>query len=236
MTLPGPPKLVERRDLRDRTRVFGSRAEAGAALAEMLEAYRATGTQVLAVPAGGMPVGAAVAERLDLPLDVAVVSKITPPWNTEIGYGAIAFDGSAEMNEELIGALGLSPAQVRRGRERTEAKVRRRTEGLRGGRPMPDLAGRTAIVTDDGLASGFTMLCALEAVGKLGAAERIVAVPTAHEESIGRVHRRADRLYCANVRTGPRFAVADAYRNWYDLTDREVAEILSKFAPDGACG
>ncbi len=235
MTDPARPELIEQPDLRDRPRVFSGRPEAGAVLAEMLEEYRGTDAIVLAVPAGGAPVGAAIAERLDLPLDVAVVSKITPAWNSEVGYGAVAFDGSAVMNEELIEAFRLSPSQVRAGRERTEAKVRRRVAALRGGKPMPDLTGRTAVLTDDGLASGFTMLCALEAVEKLGAAERIVAVPTAHEEAIRRVHRRADRLYCANVRSGPRFAVADAYRNWYDLTEREVAEVLSKFTSHRSC-
>lgn len=236
VTDPLPPKLVERTDLRNRTRVFDGRSEGGAALAEMLDEYRGTDALVLAIPAGGVPVGAAVAERLGLPLDVAVVSKITPAWNTEVGYGAVAFDGSAVMNDDLVRAFGLSDEELRAGRQRTEEKVRRRVEALRGGRPVPDLTGRTAIVTDDGLASGFTMRCALEAVARLGAAERIVAVPTAHEESVGQLAERADTVYCPNVRAGPRFAVAEAYRHWYDVTEREVAEILSKFKPGDACG
>ena len=167
----GPPgsNVSDLPDLRDRTRVFAGRPEAGQVLAGMLGAYAGADAPVLAVPAGGVPVGAAVARELGLCLDVAVVSKVTLPWNTESGYGAVAFDGTVRLNEELLPRLGLTAEEVTEGIARTRRKVERRLRDLRGDRPWPPLADRPAILVDDGLASGFTMRVAVEAVRKVGA-------------------------------------------------------------------
>jgi predicted phosphoribosyltransferase len=220
-------KLVRRDDLRDRSRVFADRAEAGEILAAMIAGREPDDAVVLAIPAGGVPVAAAMAERLGLPLGVAVVSKITLPWNTEAGYGAVAFDGTVLVNDALVRAVGLGAEDVERGAAETRRKVQRRRQRLEAGRPMPDLAGRTVLLVDDGLASGFTMRCALLALGGQGAAARVVAVPTAHGEALDRIAGEADRLYCANVRSTMPFAVADAYRRWHDVSEAEAARLLA---------
>jgi putative phosphoribosyl transferase len=221
--------VFELPELRDRVHVFADRPEAGVVLAQMLGAYRNGPALVLAVPAGGIPVGAAMARELGLPLDVAVVSKVTLPWNTEAGYGAVAFDGTVRLNDVLLPRLGLSAQDVTDGIAKTTEKVRRRVESLRGNRPFPELSRRPVILVDDGLASGFTMQVAVEAVRKAGAEEVIVAVPTAHADAVGRLSRMVDALYCANIRGGRVFAVADAYKNWYDLSDAEIERILTDF-------
>ncbi len=213
-------------ELRDRTRVFLDRAHAGAVLAGMLGELRGTDALVLAVPAGGVPVAAELARRLDLPLDVAVVSKITLPWNTEAGYGAVAFDGTIRINEPLVARAGLSAREVEAGIEETLAKVRRRVRALRGERPPPRLAARLAVLVDDGLASGFTMATAVAALRRAGAGRLYVAVPTAHEEAVGRIAQGVDAVYVANLRSGPVFAVADAYRHWRDVSEDEARRIL----------
>jgi putative phosphoribosyl transferase len=92
----------------------------------MLEAFKETSAMVLAIPAGGVPVGAEISRQLELPLDVAVVSKITLPWNTEAGYGAVAFDGTTRLNHDLVAGLGLGKDVVEKGIADTRAKVRRR--------------------------------------------------------------------------------------------------------------
>ena len=217
-------KVFEIPELRDRTGVFADRAEAGRTLAGMLEQYRDSDALVLAIPAGGVPVAAEVARELGLELDVAVVSKITLPWNTEAGYGAVAFDGSVSLNRALIASAGLTPQQVDRGIAQTTEKVRRRVRELRGDRPLPDVTGRTVILVDDGLASGYTMRVAADAVR--GAGRVIVAIPTAHADSIGRVLEAVDAVYCCNIRGGYSFAVASAYRHWYDVGLDEVRRIL----------
>jgi predicted phosphoribosyltransferase len=219
-------RIVELPDLRDRTRVFKDRTHAGEVVASMLEDLRGSNALLLAIPAGGVPVAVEMARRLALELDVAVVSKITLPWNTESGYGAVAFDGTVKLNDAMLPRLGLTEDDIREGVKRTSDKVQRRVEKLRGGRPFPDLTGRTCVLIDDGLASGFTMLTAASAVKKAGASRVLVAVPTAHDSSAGRLAVEVETVYCANMRSGFSFAVADAYENWYDLGEEEVAGLL----------
>jgi predicted phosphoribosyltransferase len=224
--------LHEHPGLRDLVRVFRDRTHAGEVVAGMLGELRGSDTTVLAIPAGGVPVGAAIASALALPLDVAVVSKITLPWNTEVGYGAVAFDGTVRLNEELVRGVGLAEEEIRRGVEATMAKVQRRVAALRGAEGAPDLSGRSALVVDDGLASGFTMRTAVEALRKAGASRIVVAVPTGSRRIAEELAARVDALYCANVRAGFGFAVADAYRHWCDVDESEAREILARSGGD----
>ena len=219
----------ERPELRDRVGVFRDRTEAGEVVAGMLGEFRGSEAVVLAIPAGGLPVGAAVASALALPLDVAVVSKITLPWNTEVGYGAVAFDGTVRLNDDLVRGVGLGEEEIRRGIEETGVKVRRRVAALRGAEEALDLSGRSAIVVDDGLASGFTMRTALAALREVGASRIVIAVPTGSLNTVEELASRADALYCANIRGGWSFAVADAYQRWCDVDEGEAREILMRF-------
>lgn len=213
--------------LRDRVRVFADRGDAGRALAALLPAPAPDrATSLLAIPAGGVPVAAAVAQALALPLDVAVVSKVTLPWNTEVGFGAVAFDGSERLNERMLARTELTPTQIDECVARTRAKVRRRVERLRGGRPLPALERARVVLIDDGLASGFTMRIAVAALRAHGAGDVTVAVPTAHEDAARALAAEVECLVCANLRRGWRFAVADAYRHWHDVDDAEVERIL----------
>jgi len=222
----GGDNVFEHSDLRNRVRMFRDRAHAGQILADMLRSYRASDALVLAIPAGGVPVAAAIARGLELPLDVAVVSKITLPWNTESGYGAVAFDGNVRLNENLVAALALGDAVVQEGIARTKAKVGGRVARLRGDRPFPELKRRSAILVDDGLASGFTMRAAVEAVRSRGAERIVVAVPTGHAESVRRIAAAVEALYCANIREGHSFAVADAYEHWVDVEEQTAVRML----------
>ena len=157
--------------LRDRLHVFRDRAHAGEILAGMLEDYRSSQTLIMAIPAGGIPVAAVLARKLLLPLDVAVVSKITLPWNTEAGYGAVAFDGTTRLNRDLLPRLRLSEEEIEAGKAATVKKVERRVDRFRGSRPYPDLIKEKVILVDDGLASGFTLLVGVEALKKSGAGD-----------------------------------------------------------------
>lgn len=213
-------------DLRDRSRVFRDRRHAGESLAGMLEALRGSDAIVLAIPAGGVPVAAEIARRLALPLDLAVVSKALLPWTTEAGFGAVAFDGSAWIDEEAVRAFGLSRADVARSVAAAREKVTRRVARLRGVKPMPALADRAAILVDDGIAAGSTMRAAIEALRKLGAKRVAVAVPTALDRSARTIASLADEVFVANLRHGASFAVADAYEEWYDVSEEEVAALI----------
>ncbi len=216
-------------DFRNRTAVFRDREHAGEILSEMLMQYRDTNAVVFAIPAGGVPVGAVIASKLQIPLDVAVVSKITLPWNTEAGYGAVAFDGTVRVNEEMALRQGLNEDTIRDGIEKTRNKVRGRVAEFRSGKPPIQVKGRPVILVDDGIASGFTMFVAVEALRKAGANQVIIAVPTAHWEAIENVLPNVEEFYCANLRSGWAYAVADAYQHWTDVIEEEVIEILKNF-------
>ena len=223
-------KVFDLPELRNRGQVFRDRTQAGAVLAGMLGEFRGTDTLVLAIPAGGAPVAAEIAKRLGLPFDLAVVSKITLPWNTESGYGAIAFDSTMRLNQDLILALGLPETVVQEGIAQTKEKVARRVKQLCGDRHLPNLTRRTVILVDDGLASGFTMHTAVDALHHLAAGKVIVAVPTGHAEGVTRIAAIVDSLYCPNIRQGVSFAVADAYEQWRDVNEATVAGIMQAFS------
>lgn len=223
-----PPNIHDLPELRDRMEVFRDRIHAGQVLAEMLSAFDQKGSIVLGIPAGGVPVAAEIAVKLGLPFDVAVVSKITLPWNTEAGYGAVAFDGTYRLNEELLHHLALTQAEIQTGIEKTRAKVFQRVVGFRGEKPLPELSQKNIILVDDGLASGFTMQVAVEALNKVGAENITVAAPTGHKTTVEKIAKKVTALYCPNIRGGWRFAVADAYEKWSDVTETEVREIVKK--------
>lgn len=216
-------------EMRGRTRVFRDRRHAGEVLAGMLAKKLPPDSVILGIPAGGVPVAAAIAEILGLPLDVAVVSKVTPSGNTEVGYGAVAFDGRVRIDERRRAALGVDEVDEGQDVGRARAKVSRRVTLLRrgGGRLVPP--GGTAVLVDDGLASGITLETAVEAVRDDGARRIVVAVPTGHEAAVKRMAGLVGEIHCANVRGGRTFAVADAYRDWSDLDDAAVVETLGRF-------
>ena len=219
-------KIIDLPELRDKERVFADRAYAGRILAGMLKEYQNTSALIMAVPAGGVPVALSMAQQLNLAVSVAVVSKITLPWNTEVGYGAVAFDGTVRLNESLLPGLGLTREQIDDGIAATRQKVQRRVERFSRKLPFPDVKNKTVFLVDDGLASGFTMLTAVEALKKAGAGSLNIATPTAHLESLQRLSEQVDAIYCANTRKGFFFAVADAYKRWSDVSEEELFEMI----------
>lgn len=220
-------RIVDLPELRGRSRVFADRGEGGRVLGRMLAAYAGSSAVVCALPAGGVPVALPVADALGLELRAAAVSKITLPWNTEAGYGAVAFDGTVRVNDDIVASVGLTPSQVEAGTARTLAKVRRRMEQLEAGGAAVAPAGADIILVDDGLASGLTMTTAVEALGKAGAARLAAAVPTGHENAVRRLAERVDTVYCPNIRSRYPFAVAEAYRSWSDVPEAEACDMLA---------
>jgi len=225
--------VVELPELRDRIAVFRDRDHGGEVLAKMLRDYTYGDATIVAIPAGGVPVAKVMAERLNIPLDLAVVSKITLPWNTEVGYGAVAYDGTVRLNENLVARLRLTKEQIQEGIDKTWQKVAQRVRNLRGAGTWLGFSGRQAILVDDGLASGFTMRVAIEALKKAGVGSLNVAVPTGHESSIVRIASEVDTLFCANIRGGFSFAVADAYAKWSDVSEEEVAALFTELRRPG---
>jgi len=220
--------LIEDPELRNRTKVFADRNEGGIRLADKLRRFKEQNTIVLALPSGGVPIGKAIQQEIDCDFDLLVVRKIQIPWNTEAGFGAINLDGDVLINESLLYALHLPEAEVQAQIDKTKDIVRRRNELFRQGKIFPDLGNRLVILADDGLASGFTMRAAIEYVRKRNPATIITAVPTGSADTVDRIIREVDCVVCLNVRESYPFAVAEAYRLWYDLNEKEVLKLLNE--------
>jgi predicted phosphoribosyltransferase len=213
-------RLIDDPGLRDRTYVFTDRAAAGQKLAQMLlDLNLGREIHLFAMPAGGVPVAAEISRRLQAPLDLIIVRKIQLPWTTEAGFGALNPAGEAIFNQEFLARVHLSPAEIEAQLQKTAAGLKQRELRLRGGKPYPQLEQKPTLIVDDGLASGYTMRAAVQFLKGQGAGEIIVAVPTGSNRTVQDLLPLVDTLVCANIRGGWSFAVADAYENWYDLTE-----------------
>lgn len=219
-------KVIEDPLLRNRKHVFEDRLSAGELLAKRLEALVGRNAIVLAIPAGGIPVGYIVAKRLGIPFDVAVVRKIHIPWNPEAGFGAVTWDGVTIFNVPLLRQLMLSRGEVERCVAMEKRETLERFKKFRGDERFPDLRGKRAVIVDDGLASGYTMLAAVRSTRGRAPTEIFVAVPTSSMGAIELLSPEVDRIVCLNVRDEYPYAVADAYQLWYDLSDDEVMSFL----------
>ena len=222
-------KLIEDRSLRDKLFVFKDRKEAGMLLSKSLSGYKDTGNIVLAIPSGGVSVAVEIARALILSLDVVIVRKIQIPYNPEAGFGAVGPDGKVIFNEELLWRLDLSEKEIEKQIHKTEDIIKRRNEIFRKGQDFPSLKNRTVIIVDDGLATGYTMLAAIDFVKRQEPQKVVVAVPTGSKETVDTILTHVEELLCLNVRGRHTFAVAEAYENWYDLEDDEVISILNNF-------
>jgi putative phosphoribosyl transferase len=211
-------------------RVFRDRTEAGRVLAQQLAAYAGrSGVAVLALPRGGVPVGYEVAQTLHAPLDVFVVRKLGVPGHEELAMGAVATGGVRVLNEPIIRALDIPQHVVDAVARWEEEELRRREQVYRGDRPPPDVRGRTAILVDDGLATGSTMLAAVKALRQMQPSRIVVAVPVASRDTCQVLETEVDEVVCAAT-PEPFYAVGMWYQTFTQTTDEEVRELLARAA------
>jgi putative phosphoribosyl transferase len=214
--------------------MFENRIEAGRRLAQVLEAYAGRpDVVVLALPRGGVPVGLEVARALQAPLDVFVVRKLGVPGNPELALGAIASGGVRVLNTEVLRLVDVSMSTVDAITERERRELERREHLYRGARPAAEIAGRTVIIVDDGLATGASMRAAVQAVRGMGPSRIVVAVPTAARDTCVALRREADEVIC--VETPELFyAVGGSYIEFEQITDDDVHDYLEQApAPSG---
>lgn len=208
---------------------FRDRTEAGRLLAERLRTRLGDVSDllVLALPRGGVPVAAEVARLLDAPLDVFLVRKLGVPGHEELAMGAIASGGVRVMNPWVLSVAELSEGEIERVAEREGAELRRRAELYRGTAEPPEVRGRTVVLVDDGLATGSTMRAAAAAVGKLGPAEVVVAVPVGARDTCEELAAEVDRVVCLAMPANFR-AVGMWYDDFSQTTDEEVRTLLEE--------
>ncbi|MBO0911473.1 MAG: phosphoribosyltransferase [Acidobacteria bacterium] len=210
--------------------LFEDRFEAGRVLASRLSEFaRRSEVVVLALPRGGVPVGYEVAQALGAPLDVFVVRKLGTPGQEELAMGALAPGGATVLNREVIQALGISQQTIDGVIAREQRELERREREYRDGRPPLEVRGRTAVLVDDGLATGSSMRAAAKALRKRSAAQIVVAVPVSSPITCADFETEVDRIVCAAT-PHPFWAVGQWYRNFSQIADSEVRELLERAA------
>ncbi|MCL6648859.1 MAG: phosphoribosyltransferase [Chloroflexi bacterium] len=207
---------------------FADRFDAGRRLAARLKHYAGRpDVLVLALPRGGVAVGYEVARALRLPLDVFLVRKLGVPGHEELAMGAVASGGMRVLNEDVISMLHIPPAVIERVATAELRELERREALYRAGRPPLNLAGRTVILVDDGLATGSTMRAAVLAARQQQPAAVVMAVPVAAPEVCAAFRNLADEVVC--LETPPvLYAVGMWYRDFRQLTDAEVRDLLAR--------
>ncbi len=207
--------------------LFDDREEAGQRLAESYHGPR-EGVVVLGIARGGVPVGYPLAMSVGGELEVIVVRKLPIPYSPEAGFGAIAPDGSLVLNEEMMRRLLLPDEQVERIAARVLDEVRRREKAYRGDRAFPELKGKNVVLTDDGLATGYTMIAAIKMARQQEPESVSVAVPVSPAQTADRIEPLVDNFHCLYLSSHYPFAVASFYRDFHDMSDEEVLRYLKE--------
>jgi putative phosphoribosyl transferase len=215
----GPPKVALDAPFKDRH-------DAGRRLGALLEPLRGESPIVLGIPRGGVPVAAEVARALGAPLDVALVRKIGAPQNPEYAIGALAEGGVYVLSEQAVRALGLRDTECKAVVARAEGELEERLRRYRGAREPVGLGGRTAILVDDGLATGRSALAAADSLRRRGAARVILAVPVAARQSVDALRDRVDQVVCVEL-PADLWAVGLWYEDFRPTAEEEVAALLA---------
>lgn len=209
---------------------FADRADAGRRLAALLVAGAPSDPVVVGLPRGGVPVAAEVARALDAPLDVLIVRKVGVPRQPELAMGAVGEEGAVVRNLDVMRAAGVDEQTLRAAERRERTEVERRAELFRGARPPEPLAGRTAVIVDDGIATGATVRAACAIARARGAAKIAVAVPVAPPEVLAELragaHPDADEVVCLEA-PDDFMAVGMHYVDFRQTADEEVIRILA---------
>ena len=208
-------------------RVFKDRREAGQVMAGLLQAYRGRpDVVVLGLARGGVPVAFEVARAIGAPLDAFIVRKLGAPGHEEFAVGALASGGRVVVNDDVLRGLRITPEQLREIAEREARELIRREAAYRDGRPPLDVTGKTVILVDDGLATGSSMMAAVQALRESEPAEIVIAVPAAPESTCREFAAIVDDMVCASMPT-PFLAVGESFWDFTQVTDDEVSDLLA---------
>jgi len=209
--------------------IFENRYDAGRKLAEKLAEYANKSVIVLGIPNGGVAVALSVALLLNADLDLVISRKIPLPLSPEGGFGSVTDDGTTILNEEAVRKAGLSQQQINYQVGQVRSDIRSRSLLYHGDRPPLTISGRTVIVVDDGLASGYTMRAAVESLRHRKPEKIIAAVPVGPEHVVKEIQEIADRVVTCAIGTSRSFYVSDYYRYWHEITDGEVLHCLKEW-------
>jgi putative phosphoribosyl transferase len=206
---------------------FDDRTDAGRHLTEFLKRGPQDNAIVLALPRGGVPVGEPLADALNAGLDLALVRKLPIPYSREMGFGAVAIDGSRILNDRVVKHYGISSAEIESISEEVLEEVRRRAREYVGHDSPPPVDGKDVYLVDDGLATGYSMIAAAKMVRNLNPKSMILAVPVSPLGSLDAVESYFDEIFCLIAQDKPPFAVASFYKHFRDMSDDEVRAVFA---------
>jgi putative phosphoribosyl transferase len=223
-------------------RKYESRFKAGEFLSDFLketnkelnEAITKNSTNFFcfAIPNGGVPVTEGFCSKFNLNYDILIVRKIKIPYNPEAGFGSITTDGTVLINDSLLNQLNLSQREIEKAIDLTTSEINERLRFYNKDIDLEQfyenkITDKQIFILDDGLASGFTMLAGIKMIKKYNPKKIFIAVPTAPLRTVTRIEKKVDEIFCPNIRNVIWFAVADAYKNWYDVPESEVLNIVN---------
>lgn len=209
------------------TAVFRNREEAGRRLADLYDGPLED-LVVMGIARGGVPIAHAFTRKYHAVLEVVTARKLPIPWSPEMGFGAIAPDGTVVLNDDVVRSMGLAGEEIDRIAADVLEEVHRRERVYRGGAPPRPVEGMNVILADDGLATGYTMIASIEMVKKQGAREVTCAVPVSPADTVERIRPMVDRVEVLRVAHGYSFAVASFYEDFHDMRDSEVVSLVEQ--------
>ena len=218
-------RLLEDNSLHNKYDIFETRKDAGHKLSVFLQNFHID--LLLVIPNGGLPIAQGISEKLSLPeINLLMIRKVQLPWTTESGFGAITPDGQLFVNKSLIDYYKISEKDIQLKVDQAKQVIEKRLEKY--GLPNYNVENKVIAIVDDGIASGFSMIAGITWLIKKKAKSVIVGVPTAPWSSLETILERTEvaKIICLNIREHFSFAVADAYKEWYDLSDKEAGEIV----------
>ena len=210
--------------------MFHDREDAAYKLATAMRDLKLDKPLVLAIPRGGVATGAVLARELGAELDVVLSRKLRAPDQPELAIGAISEDGQVHLNPGAVEALGVTDEYLQQEKQHQLAEIARRKQLFRSVRPEAPISGRTVIVTDDGIATGSTMMAALQTVRPQRPSQLIVAVPVAPYDCLAAFEERCDKVVCLHS-PAEFWAVGQFYEDFPTVEDEQVVELLKSFAP-----
>jgi len=205
---------------------FSDRLEAGRLLAEEIQKQPVGSVVLFAIPSGGIPVALAVAEKLNAPMDLIVSRKLPLPFSPETGFGAVTFDGTTFLNEEVVQEAGLKEDEIQKITARVLKKTKEIHRRLAGGLPPYLDPARMALVIDDGLATGYTAIAAALTLEKCGYTRVGIAVPVSPADTLAKVHSFVDDVICPYSVDTPFFAVGSFYMDFHQVSEEELLGYL----------
>ena len=210
--------------------MFHDREDAAHKLAAAMREFKLRNPLILAIPRGGVVTGVVLARELGAELDVVLSRKLRAPDQPELAIGAISEDGQVDLNRRAVEALGVTDEYLQQEKQHQLAEIARRKQLFRSVRPEAPISGRTVIVTDDGVATGSTMMAALQTVRPQRPSQLIVAVPVAPYDRLAALEERCDKVVCLHS-PADFWAVGQFYEDFPTVEDEQVVELLKSFAP-----